>query len=119
MANSHQVVQQKVHSFDVTTFTRTRYENAQVAYGFVSGSEYNRGDFFVFGQVPSRKIIKAEFKTKDASPVAVSFGPSTTLPTTQVLTQTTSGLPLGFEFIIWYDSNFSAAPGSLITLQVN
>ena len=119
MANSHQVVQQKVNSFDVTSFTRTRYGNNNVAYGVVSGSEYNRGDFFIFGQVPSKKIIKAEFRTLDATPVVKNVGPSTVLPTTLTLTQTTAGAPVGFEYIIFYDSNFSSVPGGVLTLQVS
>jgi hypothetical protein len=121
MANSRLVIKGQVTNSltQVGGVNFTRYGNNNVEYGTVPAGSYTKGDYFYFGTIPSKKIIYGIFSTLDATPVVVNIGPNFSLSTVISITQSTSGGSIGFTYVIFYDSNFSGAPGKVVTLQAN
>jgi len=123
MANSRLVIKGVVTNSltQVNGASWTRYGNYNCEYGTVPAGSYTRGDFFYFGTIPSKKIIKATIATLDATPVKVDVYPNYNISTAAPIsiTQSTAGGAIGFNYVIEYDSNFSGIPGKVFTVQAN
>lgn len=121
MANSRNVIKGVVtnSSTQVNGAQWTRYGNYNVEYGVIPAGTYTRGDFFYFSTIPSKKIIRATFATLDSTPVVTTLYPGWNLANVASITQTTSGGSIGLRYVVEYDSNFSGAPGQVLTLVAN
>lgn len=121
MANSRNIIKGQVTNAltQVNGASWTRYGNNNVEYGTVAGGLYTRGDFFYFATIPSKKIIYGIISTLDATPVVKYIYPNQNLATAVSITQSTSGASIGFNYVVFYDSNFSGAPGQVLTLIAN
>lgn len=120
MANSRLVIKGQVTNAltQVNGFSYTRYSNFNCAYGQVNSGLYTVGDFFYFGALPSKKLIRAQFISNDATPIVKTIYPGYNFATPVVL-NSTAGTAIGFSYVLEFDSNFSGAPNTILKLQVN
>jgi len=76
MATYH-VKKYAVETTDIGGLKSSRYEKLQVSYGTIPANSYAIGDYLVFGDVPSRDIIRATIVTHAVSPVKLDVYPGT------------------------------------------
>ena len=74
---THHVKKYAVETTDIGGLKSSRYEKLQVSYGTIPSDSYSVGDLLVFGDVPSRDIIRATIVAHAVSPVVLEIYPGT------------------------------------------
>lgn len=74
---THHIKKYAVAATDLGGLKSSRYEKLQVSYGTIEEDSYSIGDYLVFGDVPSRDIIRATVTSHQTVPVTLEVYPGT------------------------------------------
>jgi len=118
MANSHFVVKNKVNPLDIAGFNRTRYDSLEVAYGTIAQGSYTKGDYFMFGQIPSKKLVYGKISTSEATPVQIEIFPNT-VTSNLSMTANTGGTAVAVNYVFFYDNIYSGASPDVVNVKIS
>jgi len=117
---THHIKKYAVEATDLGGLKSSRYEKLQVSYGTIASGSYSLGDYLVFGDVPSRDIIRATIISHQTTPVSLEIYPGTDV-------STYLSLPLAstykLSYVIEYvrgsgHVGFGTSEGDLLTVRV-